>query len=233
MESSVSGERRLTLWPSGTWPLMTDRMSCRWIPVVWLSPKPMTSHRSNPSGSSSVRDWILKDCNWRTWKRNSEQTPGEWALWAPDTRQMHLGATLVPSWCSRWRSSPPWRGWWPSHWMLTGLNWWNWTSQNPSGPGREPGLEGHPHTSARRRWWLPSGFSFVWNKVKEIREGFSLFLSLDFMDRVDTHSSVHSMTLHADSSLVNDVLDKQWRKSFAAIAIFFFNTSKSQGKKRH
>lgn len=64
MESSVSGERRLTLWPSGTWPLMTDRMSCRWIPVLWLSPKPMTSHRSNPSGSSSVRDWILKDCNW-------------------------------------------------------------------------------------------------------------------------------------------------------------------------
>lgn len=62
---AVHSERRLTVWPSGTWPLITDRMSCRWIPVVWLSPKPMTSHRRNPSGSSSsVKLWILKDCNW-------------------------------------------------------------------------------------------------------------------------------------------------------------------------
>lgn len=32
---------------------------------------------------------------------------------------------------------------------------------------------------------------------------------LDFMDRDDTHSSVHSMTLHGDSSKVSDVLVKQ------------------------
>lgn len=120
---SVSGQR--TLWPSGTWPLITDRMSCRWIPVVWLSPRPMTSHRMNPSGCSSLRLWILKDCNC-TWRRNSEQKPDEWAAWASLVLLWYLlGAARGGAAHHCTVDDPPTERWldWTDEAGLPGANW--------------------------------------------------------------------------------------------------------------
>ena len=55
---------QFTLCPSGTWPLMTDRMSWRVIPLTSPSRKPITSHSTSAVGSSPFWLWMLKDCSW-------------------------------------------------------------------------------------------------------------------------------------------------------------------------
>lgn len=54
----------LTLYPSGTKPLMTARTSWREGPVMAPSPRPMVSHSISPLGWSPLRPWILKNCSW-------------------------------------------------------------------------------------------------------------------------------------------------------------------------
>lgn len=65
--TKVCSSRRfavLTLCPSGTKPLMTDRMSWREGPVMAPSPRPMVSHSTRLLGCSLLRSWILKNCSW-------------------------------------------------------------------------------------------------------------------------------------------------------------------------
>lgn len=61
----------LTLCPSGTWPLMTDRMSCRVSPIISPSTRPIISHSTSLLGCSSLGTQMLKGWSWH--RQDSER----------------------------------------------------------------------------------------------------------------------------------------------------------------
>lgn len=61
----ITGHAYYTLCPSGTWPLMTHRMSWSVGPIISPSPRPIVSHSTSSVWSFPFWARMLKDCSWR------------------------------------------------------------------------------------------------------------------------------------------------------------------------